>query len=132
MAAGTSIEILKTGNPSATTAINLSGNEIANTLYGNAGSNVLNGGGDTDIMYGGAGSDTYVIDVQGDQAVENSNEGIDTVLSSISARPQGAHRQEEVQGQMIGDESRPISRSGRLRSARSSRSPDRGLGGALR
>ncbi len=53
------IEILKTVSATATTAINLTGNEFANTITGNAGANVINGGLGNDILKGGAGQDTF-------------------------------------------------------------------------
>src|SRR6185503_17271767 len=43
----------------ATTAIDLTGNELANEMYGNAGANVLNGGGGADYMLGFGGADTF-------------------------------------------------------------------------
>ena len=41
--AGASVETLQTDERRRTTAINLSGNEFANTIFGNAGNNVLDG-----------------------------------------------------------------------------------------
>ncbi|GEO15953.1 hypothetical protein MAE02_36490 [Microvirga aerophila] len=43
-------------------AINLTGNEGANTLKGNDGSNVLNGGLGKDVLSGGSGADIFVFD----------------------------------------------------------------------
>lgn len=53
-----SIETLATVDAAATTAINLTGNNLAQTIRGNAGNNVLVGGGGNDKLLGGAGVDT--------------------------------------------------------------------------
>lgn len=53
-----SIEVLATVDAAATTAINLTGNNLAQTIRGNAGNNVLVGGGGNDKLLGGAGVDT--------------------------------------------------------------------------
>jgi Ca2+-binding RTX toxin-like protein len=65
-------------------AINGTGNSLNNTLTGNAGANLLNGGEGSDTMIGGAGNDIYVVDQWGDQTVETSGGGSDTVRSSSS------------------------------------------------
>jgi len=57
-----------------TTAINGTGNALANVLTGNSAANVLTGG---------AGNDTYVVGT-GDTITENANEGVDTVQSAIT------------------------------------------------
>ncbi len=58
LTAGSSVETLKTINAAATTAINLTGNALTNTLIGNAGANVLNGVLGNDTLNGGGGLDT--------------------------------------------------------------------------
>lgn len=53
----------------------LSGNQAANRLIGNGG---------RDILAGGAGDDTYGVDNSGDQVMELSSSGLDTVESTVS------------------------------------------------
>jgi Ca2+-binding RTX toxin-like protein len=74
-------------------AINGSGNDLDNWMAGNASSNILTGGGGNDqiaggggndTMIGGIGNDTYGVDDAGDVVIENTNEGKDNVLASIS------------------------------------------------
>jgi serralysin len=56
---GYEIELLSVIDPSATNAVNLTGNSLGNTLYGGAGANVLDGKGGADTLVGLAGADTF-------------------------------------------------------------------------
>jgi Ca2+-binding RTX toxin-like protein len=90
---GAEVEVLTTMNRDGTEAIDLSGNEFANTIVGNAGANSLSGGaGDdtlwgwsgADIMKGGTGNDRFIVDDPGDQVIELPSEGYDQLFSYIS------------------------------------------------
>jgi serralysin len=59
LTAGTSIELLSTESIGGVGAIDLTGNELANTLWGNNGVNVLNGGLGADSLVGFGGADTF-------------------------------------------------------------------------
>ena len=81
---------------------NLNGGEGEDSLNGGSSHDVLNGGGDNDLLLGGsgndtlnggrggdtllggAGHDTYVIDSTEDVLTEQTNQGIDTVKSTVS------------------------------------------------
>jgi Ca2+-binding RTX toxin-like protein len=74
-------------------AIDGTGNTLANIITGNSGVNVLTGlgGNDTldgglgaDTLVGGTGSDTYVVDNTGDVVTEGTDPGLDTVKSSVT------------------------------------------------
>ena len=62
----------------------LTGNEAANTLTGAAGDDTLDGGAGADSLYGGAGDDVYIIGNAGDVVFENTGEGVDLILSSVT------------------------------------------------
>ncbi|HEV2818795.1 MAG TPA: calcium-binding protein [Allosphingosinicella sp.] len=84
LAAGQEIEILSTASNSGTVAIDLTGNEFANTIYGNNGANTLRGGGGNgDVLIGLGGNDTYIL-VGDEQVFEASGGGADIVYTSVS------------------------------------------------
>ena len=62
----------------------LIGNAAANTLRGNAGGDTLDGGAGADLLIGGNASDVYVVDDAGDVVSEAGTTGTDWVLSSVS------------------------------------------------
>jgi Ca2+-binding RTX toxin-like protein len=66
------------------TALNGTGNSLANRLTGNALGNSLDGGAGVDTMIGGVGNDTYFVDRVADVVTEATNEGVDVVVASIS------------------------------------------------
>ena len=101
LASGSYVEFLETENPAGTVQIDLTGNDLGQTITGNAGLNILrgNGGNDTliglggddyllggtgtDTLTGGLGNDTYYIEDSSDTIVENAGEGNDRVATLI-------------------------------------------------
>lgn len=84
LAGGVHVEALTTANAAGTQAINLTGNELAQSIYGNAGNNVLTGGGGDDFLVGLGGNDTYFVDSASDTVAEAPGEGNDRVVTGIS------------------------------------------------
>src|SRR5262249_12530764 len=82
--AGQAIEVLATTNNAGATAINLTGNQFAQTVTGNAGANTINGGGGADIMSGLVGSDIYYVANVADKGIEAAGGGTDQVRTSLS------------------------------------------------
>lgn len=68
-----------------TASIQLTGNNVANSLKGGAGHDTLDGGAGADTLEGGAGNDRYVIDSVNDVIIENANAGIDTIALTGAA-----------------------------------------------
>lgn len=62
----------------------LTGNNGRNQLTGLGGNDFLDGLGGNDTMVGGLGNDTYVVNTRGDRTLENANQGIDQVRSSVT------------------------------------------------
>lgn len=60
------------------------GSKVTNYLYGGIGNDNIDGAAGSDYLYGGIGNDTYRVDNVSDAVYEYSNEGTDTVQSSVS------------------------------------------------
>ncbi|WP_297324590.1 putative Ig domain-containing protein [Nitrosomonas sp.] len=69
---------------SGTSANNGTGNTLANTITGNAAANILNGAVGADTLIGAGGDDSYTVDNVGDILIENLNQGVDRVNSSVT------------------------------------------------
>ena len=81
LSAGAHVEVLATIDNTATTALNLTGNELANYIVGNAGANTLDGGaGGLDALWGREGDDSYFVD-PGDDVIEYAGHGYDIIYA---------------------------------------------------
>ena len=79
--AGAAIEVLSVSELTATTALNITGNEFAQFIIGNDGSNVLSGGGGADTLQGRQGNDVYIVDSD-DRIIEAAGAGFDQAYAS--------------------------------------------------
>ena len=61
LASGSEIEMLRTTNDKGKGAVNLTGNELNQTIIGNAGANIIEGKGGADTLYGRNGNDSFVL-----------------------------------------------------------------------
>jgi serralysin len=84
LTAGAEVELFTTTNAAGVGAMNLIGNNFAQTIIGNAGTNIINGLGGADTMRGLAGNDTYYVDNAGDSILELVGGGSDRLLTSVS------------------------------------------------
>ena len=86
LSAGSEVETIQTTNASLTTAINFTGNALAQSITGNAGVNTLSdgGAGAADTLVGLAGNDVYVVNNAGTIITEAAASGSDTVQTSVS------------------------------------------------
>jgi Ca2+-binding RTX toxin-like protein len=66
-----------------TSAVNGTGNALANSITGNAAANRLDGGAGADVLAGGGGNDVYIVDAE-DSVVEAAVVGTDRVESALS------------------------------------------------
>ncbi len=101
LAAGYQVETLRASSVASTTAMDLTGNEFAQTLYGNAGANVLDGGGGADRMTGYGGNDSYFVDNSGDLVFEASGEGNDTIFARASYALAGGQSVETLRASSV-------------------------------
>jgi Ca2+-binding RTX toxin-like protein len=83
---GASVELLTTNSSGAVTAIDLTGNTLAQEIAGNAGINTLHDGGigGSDTLRGFGGNDTYRVFNAGDTIIESSTQGTeDRVMAAV-------------------------------------------------
>ncbi|MEQ1955809.1 calcium-binding protein [Mesorhizobium sp. CN2-181] len=89
LAAGQYVEALATTNGSGTSAIDLTGNALHQTITGNAGVNILSdgGAGNADTMIGLSDNDTYRVYNGGDVIQETASQGAaDRVMAAVDYR----------------------------------------------
>ena len=69
---------------SGSVSLDATGNQQDNHLVGNANKNTLDGKGGSDSLEGMQGDDVYIVDSTGDRVSESSDQGIDSVLATVS------------------------------------------------
>jgi Ca2+-binding RTX toxin-like protein len=79
------VELLATTSIAGTATIDLTGNNLDNTVWGNNGANTLSGGvGGNDTLVGFKGNDIYLVNNVTENIVENAGEGTDIVYVNSS------------------------------------------------
>ena len=92
------VERLSVFDFASTYAVNLQGDILDNVIAGNAGQNILDGWTGADRLIGFEGDDTYFVDVEGDDVVEQANEGFDTIyITTYPAQAGGGPNPTEYQ-----------------------------------
>ncbi len=66
-------------------AFNGAGNNGNNVVTGGSGNDTLDGMAGADTLIGGAGNDTYIVDNAGDNVIEKSGQGTDTVKTALTS-----------------------------------------------
>lgn len=85
LASGRDIEFLETADALGITAIDLTGNALAQTITGNNGANRLDSGGGVDTLVGLSGSDVYFVRALGTIITETAGQGaVDIVRTAVS------------------------------------------------
>ncbi|HYI49219.1 MAG TPA: calcium-binding protein, partial [Allosphingosinicella sp.] len=84
LAAGSEVELLSAIDPASTGGMNLTGNELAQTIRGNAGDNQLSGGGGGDVLIGLGGNDFYFVGDVRDVVTEAAGGGNDRIFAGAS------------------------------------------------
>ena len=86
LAAGVEVERLNTTSAGGLTAIDITGNAIAQEIIGNAGDNILSdgGGAGADTLTGSAGNDLYIVRNAATLIVEGAGAGVDRVSAGLT------------------------------------------------
>ena len=87
LGSGVDVEVLRTTANGGLSNINLTGNEVAQTIIGNAGNNVIadGGGAGADILRGLGGNDTYIVRNAGSTIIESAVQGTnDRVATAVN------------------------------------------------
>ncbi|MBX7526425.1 M10 family metallopeptidase [Qipengyuania vesicularis] len=81
----------------------LTGNALDNTITGGDGDDELDGGAGADTLIGGLGHDIYYVDNIGDVVIENDDEGVDHVITSLTTYTLGDNVDYLTAGDTVSD-----------------------------